>query len=85
MNIEDKDYYFELRDKLIKRLPEPEKSIYSHFRQVEKTNLHRNGRLIVDGKSPTQLTADHFMMEEEEIKKTCLNAIRLLKNLAEKH
>lgn len=74
MNNYDKDFYFELKDRLIKKLPEPEKSIYAYFRQVEKSNLREAGKLVINGKTPVQSTADHFMMEEEEIKKICRQA-----------
>ncbi|MBU9713113.1 hypothetical protein [Evansella tamaricis] len=81
----EKDAYFELRDKLIKRLPEPEKSVYSHFRKLEKENLKKQGRLIVNGRSAIESTAEHFMMEISEVKAICLRATNQLKELAQKY
>lgn len=80
----EKDAYFERRDQLIKRLPEPEKSVYGHFRQVETSNLRDYGKLLVEGKSPIQLTAEHFMMSIEETKQICLSATSKLKELGKK-
>ncbi|WP_280770910.1 hypothetical protein [Salipaludibacillus daqingensis] len=81
----EKDAYFERRDQLIKKLSEPEKSIYGYFRQVEKSNMKEYGKLIVDGKSPIAFTADHFMMSTEEIKQVCLSATTKLNELSKKY
>ncbi|PYZ95090.1 hypothetical protein CR194_06135 [Salipaludibacillus keqinensis] len=80
----EKEAYFELRDKLIKRLPEPEKSVYRYFRGIEKTNLERTGRLVVDGKTPVESTAEHFQMTIEETKDVCRSASLKLQELARK-
>lgn len=85
MNDYEKNAYFERRDQLIKRLPEPEKSVYGHFRQVETTNLREYGKLLVRGKSPTELTAEHFMMSIEETKQICLSATSKLSELIKKY
>ncbi|MFA9555768.1 hypothetical protein ACERII_00470 [Evansella sp. AB-rgal1] len=80
----EKDFYFEQRDKLIKKLPEPEKSVFLYFRKVEKAHLEQHGRLIVNGKTPIKVTAEHFMMSEGETKKVCLRATILLKEMMQK-
>lgn len=78
-NSDEKEEYFKSRDKWMNSLPEPEKSIYKYFRLVEKSNLNMHGRLIVDGKSPVQTTAEHFKLTEAEVRKVCLHAVHLLK------
>ncbi|MBU9720639.1 MULTISPECIES: hypothetical protein [Bacillaceae] len=81
----EKDAYFERKDKLIRRLPEPEKSVYRYFREAEINNLQEHGRLIVNGKSPIKQTADHFMMETQDVKKILLSATNQLKELMNKY
>ncbi len=81
----DKDAYFERRDQLIKRLPEPEKSVFGYFRQVEMSNLRDYGKLLVNGKSPVDLTAEHFMMSVVETKQVCLSATTKLNELVKKY
>ncbi|WP_416150498.1 hypothetical protein ACM26V_05870 [Salipaludibacillus sp. HK11] len=77
----NKDSYFEQRDQLIKRLPEPEKSVFRYFREVEESNLRQYGRLTVHQRTPIMITAEHFMMTEEETKQICLSASNKLKVL----
>lgn len=77
----EKDAYFEMRDKLIRSLPEPEKSIYNYFRMTEKKNMMSHGRLVVDGVSPIEKTAEHFMMDVAEVKKICLMAINKINRM----
>ncbi|MDQ0256807.1 hypothetical protein J2S74_004229 [Evansella vedderi] len=79
MGSNNKDTYFQKRDRLIKSLPEPERSVYGYFRQVEKANLEEHGKLVVNGKTPMDLTAEHFNMELQETKQCCLRAVNILK------
>lgn len=77
----DKNAYFEKRDKLMKSLPEPEKSVYQYFRMVEKKNMLQYGKLIVDGISPLEVTAEHFNLEIEEVRQICLRALKKLNDM----
>lgn len=74
-----KEEYFQKRDRMIKSLPEPERSVYGYFREVETTNLSEHGKLVVDGKTPIEVTADHFNLDVTETKRICLRAVNKLK------
>lgn len=82
MTNREKDGYFQFKDKLIKSLPEPERSVYTFFRQTEERNLKESGRLIVNGKSPVELTAEHFKLSRKETNDICLSASLKLKDMA---
>ncbi|MDG5788427.1 hypothetical protein QA612_13135 [Evansella sp. AB-P1] len=77
----DKDAYFQLRDKMIRRLPEPERSVFQYFRKIERRNLADHGKLVINGKSPIQETAEYFMLDVSETKKICLRATNMIKDL----